>query len=150
MPRRFAWYATPCAWLLAEAAMTPRRRRCPVSDASVTSARRSLNEAVNCRFSNLIQISAPTSAESVRERRQGVSTTCPAMTSAAARMSFRVRLMIDVIAHGMPRFVAAGFLPSLFDDSFSDHEPIHGHYASELQSTRLRSSSVVAREGPRE
>ena len=52
MPIRSAWYATACAWLPAETASTPLARSAAVSCAILLSAPRSLNEAVNCRFSN--------------------------------------------------------------------------------------------------
>ncbi len=86
-PRRAAWYATPWAWLPALIAITPRRKEAASSVSSLLSAPRSLNEAVNCRFSNLSQTSAPVSRDSVRLCRQGVRSTAPAMRRAAARMS---------------------------------------------------------------
>ena len=60
-------------------AMTPRLRSASASVSSLFSAPRSLNEAVNCRFSNLSQTSAPVSSDSVRLCRQGVRSTAPAM-----------------------------------------------------------------------
>ena len=71
-------------------AMTPRLRSSGVSCSSVFSAPRSLNEAVNCRFSNLIQTSALAMRDSVSLRRQGVCTTAPAMRAAARCTSSRV------------------------------------------------------------
>ena len=71
----------------------PRSRRAPLSSGvsafSLLSAPRSLNDAVNCRFSNLSQTSAPTMSDSVRECTNGVSSTSPAMLSRAARMAAR-------------------------------------------------------------
>ena len=57
-------------------AMTPRLRSSAVSDNSLLSAPRSLNEAVNCRFSNLSQISQPAISDKVRDSRVGVRSTC--------------------------------------------------------------------------
>jgi hypothetical protein len=73
IPIRSAWYATACAWLPAETASTPLARSAGVSCAILLSAPRSLNDAVNCRFSNLRKTSQPQIAESVRECRHGVS-----------------------------------------------------------------------------
>ena len=75
-------------------ACAPRRR----ARSSLLSAPRSLNEAVNCRFSNLSQTSAPVSCDSVRLCRQGVRATAPAMRCAAARMSSRVTLMPIIVS----------------------------------------------------
>ncbi len=87
MPRRAAWYATACAWLPALIAITPRPRSSADSESSLLSAPRSLKEAVNCRFSNLRNTSAPVSADSVRLCTNGVRSTAPEMRAAAARMS---------------------------------------------------------------
>ncbi len=78
----------------AETASTPAAHSAGVSERSLTSAPRSLNEAVNCRFSNLRYTSAPVIADSVREYRQGVSFTWPASTAAAARMDSAVTFMV--------------------------------------------------------
>ena len=77
IPIRSAWYATACAWLPAETASTPLARSAGVSCAILLSAPRSLNDAVNCRFSNLRKTSQPQIAESVRECRHGVSPISP-------------------------------------------------------------------------
>ncbi len=71
-------------------AMTPAFLSLGVSDLSLTSAPRSLNDAVYCRFSNLSDTSAPVICESVRERAYGVLTTSPSIAAAAALMSSRV------------------------------------------------------------
>src|SRR5436190_17174560 len=71
-------------------AITPRWRSSGVSCSRVLSAPRSLNEAVNCRFSNLIQMSALAMRDSVSLRRHGVRTTLPAMRRAACWTSARV------------------------------------------------------------
>jgi hypothetical protein len=71
--------------LPADTASTPAARCASVSVRSLFSAPRSLNAAVNCRFSNLSQTSAPVIPESVRETMHGVSTTWPAMAAAASR-----------------------------------------------------------------
>jgi hypothetical protein len=66
-------------------AMTPRLRSSSVSCSSVLSAPRSLNEAVNWRFSNFIQTSAWAMRDRVSLRRQGVWTTAPLIRAAAAQ-----------------------------------------------------------------
>ena len=71
-------------------AMTPRFFSASVSCSSVFSAPRSLNEAVNCRFSNFTQTSALAMRESVSLRRQGVCTTASPMRAAAYSTSSRV------------------------------------------------------------
>jgi len=77
-------------------AMTPRFRSSGVSCSSVLSAPRSLNEAVNCRFSNLIQISALAMRDSVSLLRQGVCTTAPPMRAAASWTSSSVTGRDDI------------------------------------------------------
>src|ERR1041385_7668846 len=92
MPRRRAWYATPCAWLPAEQAITPRFFSSALSEESLLNAPRSLNDAVNWWFSNLSQTSAPVISESVRECRNGVRMTCPSIVCAAFSMSCSVTM----------------------------------------------------------
>ena len=70
----------------------PARRCSATVDAACCSAPRSLNEAVNCRFSNLRNTCAPMISDSVRDSTQGVSSTCPRRRSAAARTSSIVRV----------------------------------------------------------
>src|SRR5688572_2246091 len=70
--------------------MTPRRRSAAVSERSLFSAPRSLNEAVNCRFSNLRNTSAPVRRDRVRLCRQGVCSIAPEMRRAAALTSASV------------------------------------------------------------
>jgi hypothetical protein len=78
-PRRWAWWATPCAWLPAEAAITPLSgvpaSRAATSASNLLSAPRSLKEAVNCRFSNFRKTCAPVICDSVFDSTQGVSST---------------------------------------------------------------------------
>ena len=70
IPSRWAWYATPCAWLPADAATTPVARSAAGERAArKLRAPRSLNDAVNCRFSNFSQTRAPVISESVRDGR---------------------------------------------------------------------------------
>ena len=65
-----------------------------VSDRSLTSAPRSLNEAVACRFSYLTKTSAPVSADSRGAGRNGVFRTTPVdQAAAASRMSARVGII---------------------------------------------------------
>src|SRR5262245_5387246 len=87
IPSRAAWYATAWAWLPALMAITPRRRSSADSDRSLLSAPRSLNDAVNWRFSNLRKTCAPVSRDSVRLSTHGVCSTALAMRPAAARTS---------------------------------------------------------------
>src|SRR6516225_5270173 len=70
--------------------MTPALRVAESSDNSLLSAPRSLNEAVNCRFSNLRWISQPAIAESVSDWRVGVRCTDWPMAAAALRISASV------------------------------------------------------------
>ena len=70
--------------------MTPARRSVSPRDSSVFSAPRSLNDAVNCWFSNFRKTSAPVTVDRVREWRNGVSMTLPAMAAAARRTSSSV------------------------------------------------------------
>src|SRR5207302_1831169 len=89
MPIRSAWYATACAWLPAETASTPLARSSLVSWAILLSAPRSLNEAVNCRFSNFRKTSQPQICDSVRDARHGVAPTSPARRAdRESRLSF--------------------------------------------------------------
>src|SRR5688572_29863234 len=105
-------------------AMTPRRRSSADSESSLLSAPRSLNEAVNCRFSNLRNTCAPVRRESVRLCTAGVCSTAPAMRVAAERTSSIEiawamlqstiwRMDIDA---GLARNMAAGEDPS--DEQF--------------------------------
>ena len=87
MPMRWAWYATAWAWLPAETASTPPARSAAVSCAILLNAPRSLNDAVNCRFSNFRNTSQPQIAERVRDSRQGVSPISPRSRAAARSMS---------------------------------------------------------------
>ena len=63
MPRRFAASATPCAWLPADAAITPRAFSSSVNFAILLYAPRTLKEPVICKFSGLIYTSLPLSSE---------------------------------------------------------------------------------------
>src|SRR5277367_3674818 len=71
-------------------AITPPARSASVRLSSLFSAPRSLNEAVNCRFSNFSQTSQPAMADRVRDCRIGVRITCPSIAAAACWMSFSV------------------------------------------------------------
>ena len=90
MPSRCALMATPCAWLPALAATTPRLRSSGVSSANLFAAPRSLKEPVRCRFSSLKWIRAPHSSLNGSESGQGVTATIPRMRSRAAMTSCRV------------------------------------------------------------
>src|SRR4029078_9647821 len=87
IPIRSAWDAPACAWLPAETASTPLARSAGVSCVILLSAPRSLNDAVNCRFSNVSDTSQPQICDSVRDARHGESTISPRSRSAAARTS---------------------------------------------------------------
>jgi hypothetical protein len=65
-------------------AITPRSRSAALSCASLLQAPRSLNEAVNCRFSNLRNTCAPVSSVRVREATQGVRSSWLCKRAAAA------------------------------------------------------------------
>ena len=92
MPRRWALMATPCAWLPALAATTPRLRSSGVSSANLFAAPRSLNEPVRCRFSSLKCTRAPQISLNGSESGHGVTATMPRMRSRAARTSCRVTI----------------------------------------------------------
>ena len=68
-------------------AITPRAPLLATGATSLLQAPRSLNEAVNCRFSNLRKTCAPMISDSVRDSTQGVSSTCPRRRAAARSMS---------------------------------------------------------------
>ncbi len=90
MPSRVAWRATAWAWLPADIATTPHRRSSSLSDRSLLSAPRSLNAAVNCRFSNFSTMPVPSTSDSVWDRALGERSTAPAIRSAAACTSSMV------------------------------------------------------------
>jgi hypothetical protein len=77
MPRRVAWYATPCAWLPADAQITPRARSAASRVMSLLQAPRSLNEPVCCMYSRFVKTVQPHNAESVLDSRQVVLMTAP-------------------------------------------------------------------------
>src|SRR5438477_10163470 len=83
--------ATPCAWLPAEAAITPRSRASGSSVRMRLSAPRILYEPVRCRFSYLSHTRPPHSSENVRDSQHGVLWMRPAIRLAAAWTSARVR-----------------------------------------------------------
>src|SRR5688572_14680881 len=90
-------------------AMTPRWRCSASSVSSLFSAPRSLNEAVNCRFSNFSQTCAPVIDDRVRDSRHGVRTTSPAIAIRAARTSSAVTGRAaagDFATVAMPRALA--------------------------------------------
>src|ERR1700694_4377995 len=80
-------------------AMTPRARWDAVSDDSLLSAPRSLNEFVTCRFSYLTSTEAPVSAESLGAGSVGVCSTWPAIGRRAASMSASVTFMAPAPRH---------------------------------------------------
>src|SRR5258706_2836045 len=88
-------------------ATTPRRRKASGMVSSLLSAPRSLNEAVNCRFSNLRNTSAPVRRDSVRLWSIGVRSIALAMRAAAACTSAGVTAGV-----GSPR---AALLPRRCD-----------------------------------
>jgi hypothetical protein len=73
MPRRCAANATPCAWLPAEAAMTPRALSASLKPEILLYAPRNLNEKTGCRSSRLISTRFPMRAESRVASSKGVS-----------------------------------------------------------------------------
>ena len=72
MPSRPAASATPCAWLPALAATTPRARSSADSREIRTYAPRTLYEPARCRFSHLSHVGPPSAALSGREGSSGV------------------------------------------------------------------------------
>ena len=87
MPSACAARATPCAWLPALAATTPRARCSASNRAILVYAPRILNEPVRCRFSHLNQTGPAHSSDSAREPAIGVVDTIPASSSRAASTS---------------------------------------------------------------
>src|SRR5215204_2443828 len=100
MPCCCAASATPCAWLPAEAATTPRARSSSESRAIRTAEPRTLNEPVRWRFSHLRCTGTPASAESHRDSTIGVRTATESTSGRAASMSARV-----TVGSGMTRLV---------------------------------------------
>src|SRR3954452_21833552 len=86
-PSRRAARATPCAWLPALAATTPRARSASVSREMRVYAPRILNDPVRCRFSHLSHTGPPTRSASPRECHSGVCRTTSPRSSAAASTS---------------------------------------------------------------
>ncbi|MOA21350.1 hypothetical protein D3C78_1418380 [compost metagenome] len=70
----------------ADTAITPLARSSSDKVSMRFNAPRSLNDAVNCRFSNFSQISAPKMSDSVRDRVKGVFSTWPRRLSRAVWM----------------------------------------------------------------
>ena len=58
-PYTLAANATPCAWLPADAAITPFSRSSGVKEATLLYAPLSLKEPVRCKFSNFSHTSQP-------------------------------------------------------------------------------------------
>ncbi len=171
-----AWYASACAWFPADIAITPRARSSGVSESSLFRAPRSLNDAVNWKFSNFTHTSAPVMSDSVRDRAVGVRSTDPAMRAAAASTSAAVTANVDVdrgiAPDGMPaasaRRVVDGTVedeadlgsavgsvggphPTVVtvDDLLDDREPEAGARARSVRSSSGRSGRTHAA-GPRE
>ncbi len=76
-------------------AMTPRLRSAALRQVSLTSAPRSLNELVTCRFSYLTKTSAPVSADRRGAGSIGVRNTCPAITRRASWISAIVTVIVS-------------------------------------------------------
>src|SRR3954451_22958690 len=92
MPSSRAWRAAACAWLPALTATTPAARSASVRWRSLLRAPRSLNDATNCKFSNLTTTVHPKTSDSVWDTELGVRTTAPAMAEAAASTSASVSI----------------------------------------------------------
>jgi hypothetical protein len=71
-------------------AITPADRSASLSCSSLLRAPRSLNAAVNCRFSNFTNTWQPSSSDSVWEWALGVRSTAPLMRASAAITSSQV------------------------------------------------------------
>src|SRR6478736_9676463 len=89
MPSAVAASATPCAWLPALAATTPRARSSSLSVDMRFVAPRSLNAPVRCRFSALSSTRVPVQREIAPAESTGVGVTTPSMTVRARLMSSR-------------------------------------------------------------
>ena len=63
IPKRWAASATPCAWLPADAAITPHAFSASVNLEILLYAPRNLKDPVRCKFSGLIYTSLPVSWE---------------------------------------------------------------------------------------
>ena len=95
MPSICAASATPCAWLPALAATTPRAfSSSGIRDRRVY-APRILNEPARCRFSHLRTTGAPATSDIARNGCTGVRVTTPSSSRAAARTSSRVTRSIS-------------------------------------------------------
>src|SRR5258705_8394563 len=90
MPSSAAAKATPCAWLPADAATTPRSRSVSFSWASRLYAPRILYDPVRCRFSAFRSTGTPSNSVRYRDRSSGVTSTTAETRSRAARKSARV------------------------------------------------------------
>ncbi len=86
-PAAPATSATASPWLPPDTATTPAARSVSVSDASLASTPRGLNDPARCRCSSLSSTGAPRAADSPGEGTVGVRTTPPALRSAAVSMS---------------------------------------------------------------
>lgn len=91
MPNVVADHATPCAWLPALAATTPRARSSSESPVIRTYAPRGLNEPVRWRFSHFSHTSPPHRSDSARDATTGVrritgASVCTALSIWAAVM----------------------------------------------------------------
>src|SRR5258707_2798190 len=106
-------------------AITPRFFSSSVSCNSVFSAPRSLNEAVNCRFSNFTQTSALAMRERVSLRRHGVRTTAPLMRSAACRTSSSVTGSSTIAAFAIVAELGVAFAEELRDADAVAAEAAH-------------------------
>src|SRR5829696_4183271 len=89
MPSSCAASATPCAWLPALAATTPRSRSAADSRAIRVYAPRILNEPVRCRFSHLRWTGPPAFSASTRLCSSGVTRVMPSSSLRAPRTSSR-------------------------------------------------------------
>src|SRR4051794_36679850 len=103
-PSSWAASATPCAWLPALAATTPRAFSSGDSRLIRVYAPRILNEPARWRFSHLRCTGPPTRSDSARLYSSGVGRTTPASTSRAARTSSRVtgEVVVDMAGGGAP------------------------------------------------
>ncbi len=93
IPRICAASATPCAWLPADAATTPRARSSSVSRESRTNAPRILNDPVRWRFSHFSSTGPPTSVSSHRDSSIVVRMATWSTRSTTASMSASVTVM---------------------------------------------------------
>src|SRR6516164_8523163 len=115
VPSSAAAKATPCAWLPALAATTPRARSAAVSLLIRTYAPRALNDPVRCRFSHFRYTGPPSLSESTRECSSGVCEITSRSSSRAFATSLGrtwAKVVMRAVSHsGVPGRGVRGLAP---------------------------------------